>query len=77
MFAHSPETFPNIVFIMALQQNGCWKERVVMSGKTPVSADVGNSAGYWGVRGSGLGWGREGAELTPACLLAGPMGHGN
>ncbi|CAK6950007.1 hypothetical protein FQN60_005841 [Scomber scombrus] len=46
-----------------------------MSGKTPVSADVGNSAGYWGVRGSGLGWGREGAELTPACLLAGPMGH--
>lgn len=34
-----------------------------MSGKTPVSADVGNSAGYWGVRGSELGWGRVGAEL--------------
>lgn len=77
MFAHAPETFPSSVFIVALQEKGPWKERVVMSRKTPLSADVGNSAGYWGVRGSGLGWGREGADLTPACLLLGPMGHGN
>ncbi len=77
MSTRTPETFPSIVFIVASQEKGCWKGRVVMSRKTPVSADVGNSAGYWGVRGSGLGWGREGAELTPACLLAGPMGHGN
>lgn len=77
MFTRTRETFPSIVFIVASLEKGCWKGRVVMSRKTPVSADVGNSAGYWGVRGSGLGWGREGAELTPACLLAGPMGHGN
>lgn len=48
-----------------------------MSGKTPVSADVGNSTGYWGVRSNELGCGREGEEPTPGCLLAGPMGHGN
>lgn len=68
----SPETFPSCVLIVDLKD---WE--VLMSGKTPVSADVGNSAGFWGVRGSGMGWGREGEELTPACLLAGPMGHGN
>ena len=70
MVLKAPETFPSIVFIVALL--GRWKGRVVMSRKTPLSADVGNSAGYWGVQAVGWGWGREGAELTPACLLAGP-----
>jgi len=31
------------------------KESAVMSRKTPVSADVGNSAGYWGAIGDGAG----------------------
>lgn len=55
MFTDALETFPSIVFIVDLQEKGLWKDRVVVSRKTPVSADVGNSAGYWGVRGSGLG----------------------
>lgn len=60
----APETFPSIVFIVALL--GRWKGRVVMSRKTPLSADVGNSAGYWGVQAVGLGMGQGGSWANPS-----------
>lgn len=61
MFTRTPETFPSFVFIVALQEKGTWKERVVMSRKTPVSADVGNSAGYSGGERQRVGMGQGGS----------------
>lgn len=61
MFTLAPETFPTIVLIMALQEKGPWKEKVVMSRITPLSADVGNSAGYWGGERQRVGTGQGGS----------------
>lgn len=61
MFTLAPETFPIIVLIMALQEEGPWKKKVVMSRITPLSADVGNSAGYWGGERQRFGTGQGGS----------------
>lgn len=60
--ARSLETFPSIALIAALQEKkGPWKGQVVMSRKTPLSADVGNSAGYLGGERQRAGMGQGGS----------------
>lgn len=55
------------------------KAAVMMSGKDTQECRCGKLCRALGEErgGSGLGWGKEGVELTPVCLMAQPMGHGN